>query len=88
MDTTSPILTVNRPENTTYGRKVPFNMTVSEDVLLEYIDNSVASPRWRTLCTRCDEYGDSKTKTKAFSKGNHDILIRAIDKAGNSMQKR
>lgn len=80
VDTSSPVLSVNLPLNVTYGRLVPFDLEVSEDVKLEYYDNLDANPRWRTLCTRCDEYN----KNKAFSRGNHDILIRALDDAGNS----
>ena len=88
VDTTSPILTVNMPKDTdineTYGRKVPFNMTVTEDVLLEYIDNSDVKPRWRRLTSNNDEYGSIRTKIKSFKRGLHNIQIRATDKAGNS----
>ena len=87
-DTTSPMLNITLPitlpANETYGRKVPFNITVSEDVLLEYIDNSVTSPRWRRLTSNNDEYGNTRKKTVTFKRGNHDVLIRAVDKAGNS----
>jgi len=82
VDTTSPVLTVNSPENNlTYGRKVVFNISVSEDVKIEYIDNSAS--RWKRLCSNCDEYGESRKKTKSFKRGVHDILIRATNKAGN-----
>jgi len=84
VDITSPELTVNFPEDDAYGRRVPFNITVTEDVTLEYRDESVSNPRWRRLCTRCDEYGNSRTRTKSFSRGIHEVLIRAVDKAGNS----
>ena len=86
VDTTSPDLKVNSPENKTggYGRKVPFNISVSEDVLLEYYDESNFKPRWRRLCSRCDEYGFDRIRMKSFKKGIHKVLIRAVDKAGNS----
>ncbi|MFH1585143.1 MAG: lamin tail domain-containing protein [archaeon] len=84
VDTTSPEITLNMPESKTYDRKVPFNIEVSEEVSLEYIDNSDSSPRWRKLCTRCDEYGAERKKTKTFKRGAHDLTIRAFDKAGNS----
>ncbi len=85
VDTTSPVLNVNIPEDgEVYDRRVVFNISVSEDVRLEYYDDSVARPRWRRLCTRCDEYGFDRLKRKSFKKGSHDILISAIDKAGNS----
>jgi hypothetical protein len=88
VDTTSPILTINSPKNQidgeTYDRRVPFNITISEDVLLEYIDNSVASPRWRRLTSNSDEYGNTRKKTLTFKRGIHKIQIRATDRAGNS----
>ncbi|MCX6748921.1 MAG: hypothetical protein NT076_04925 [Candidatus Pacearchaeota archaeon] len=84
VDTASPILTVNSPENKTgnlsYGRKVFLNLSVSEEVKLEYYDKQELNPRWRTLCYRCNDYEESKS----FSRGYHDILIRALDKAGNT----
>ncbi len=87
VDTTSPELKVNLPKDALYLRKVPFDITVSEEVILEYFDSNINSPKWRTLCTRCNEYGYSKEKTITFSKGSHDIIIRAVDKAGNSEEK-
>jgi len=88
VDTTSPILTVNIPgDNETYERRVPFNIQVSEDVKLEYIDDSVKRPRWKRLCSKCDEYGVEREKLKSFKRGTHDITIRAVDKAGNSDEK-
>ena len=85
VDTIPPILIVNSPiDKGTYDRKIPFNITISEDVLLEYIDNSVASPRWRRLTSDNDEYGTTRNKTLIFKKGDHNTQIRATDKAGNS----
>lgn len=88
VDATSPILNVNMPENKTgnesYGRRVPFNISVSEDIILEFLDESDFNPRWRGLCSRCNEFGVSKNKTKSFKPGIHDIFIRAVDEAGNS----
>lgn len=82
VDTTPPILKVNAPEDTTYERRVPFNITVSEDVALEYYDSSRA--RWIRLCSRCDDYGNSRRIIRSFSRGEHDISIRATDEAGQS----
>jgi len=82
VDTISPILTINSPENITYGRRVPFNITISEPVRLEYYDES--RDRWRRLCSNCDDYGFDRKKTKSFKRGTHNIQIRAKDKAGNS----
>lgn len=84
VDTKTPELKVNSPENKNYGRKVAFNITVSEKVIIEYMDNSDAKPKWARLTTNADEYGNERTKTKSFKKGTHDVLIRATDKAGNA----
>ena len=88
VDATSPILKVNMPENKTgvesYDGKVPFNLSVSEEVIIEFLDESDFNPRWRRLCSSCDEFGVSKNKTKSFKQGIHDIFIRAVDDAGNS----
>ena len=84
VDTTFPVLKLNMLENVTYEKRVPFNITTTEEVKLQYFDKSSNKPRWRTLCTRCDEYGFSKKKSKIFKKGIHKISIRALDKAGNS----
>jgi len=82
VDTVSPVLDVEFPKDgEIYGRKVPFDITVTEDVTLEYQDNL---GRWRRLCTRCDGYGNSRGRTKSFRRGHHNVLIRAVDKAGNS----
>ena len=57
VDTTSPVLTVNMPENNeSYVRRVPFNISVSEETTLEYYDQSDFSPKWRMLCNNCHEY--------------------------------
>ena len=84
VDTTSPQLVINLPQNgTLYRSKVPFNITVSEKSNIEYFDTS-SGARWTKLCTNCNEYGSEKLKTKRFTAGNHNLLIRAVDKAGNS----
>ena len=82
VDTTSPVLTVNSPvDDETYGRRVPFSIGVSEKVDLEYSDGGGS---FKTLCVDCDSYGMDRLKTKTFSKGMHDLVIKATDKAGNS----
>ena len=79
-DTTSPILTVNSPLNVTYGRNVRFDLNVTEKTRIQYLDLSLLDSRWRSLQSNNDIYN----RTKSFSRGNHNILIRAVDKAGNS----
>jgi hypothetical protein len=84
VDTTPPELDVYFPEDDFYGRKVPFNITVSEKVLIEYYNPSDRNARWRRLTSNKDEYGNTRFKTKTFKRGMHDLQIRATDKAGNS----
>jgi len=86
VDTTSPVLTVSSPigGTTAYGKRIPFNLSVSEKVTLEFMDNSDAKPKWERICSNCDSYGLDKLKTKSFSRGIHNIIIKATDKAGNS----
>lgn len=84
VDTTSPELNVYKPEEgRTYGRSVPFKISVSENVTIEYKDSWDEIPQWRRLCSNCDSYGIEKQKTKTFRKGIHNLTIKATDKAGN-----
>lgn len=84
-DTLSPHMIIFMPQNNTItSRRVKFNVTVSESVDLEYLDTLDPKPRWMRLCTNCDEYGNTKMKIKGFNLGNHAVLIRATDDAGNS----
>jgi len=84
VDTISPVLNLNLPENITYKRKVPFNINVSEKVTIEYLDDKEQNPRWRRLCNNCDEYGNEKLKLKSFKPGIHHVFARGTDDAGNS----
>jgi hypothetical protein len=86
VDTTDPVLTVNSPvNNSTYGRRVPFNLSVNEQVnTLEFIDNSDSNPHWEKICSHCDSYGSERLKTKSFKVGEHNLMIRAVDYAGNT----
>ena len=82
VDTTKPVLNVTLPEDgSEVNRSVKLDIQISEDVILEYSDNSAP---FRRLCSNCDEYGHSSTKTKTFTIGNHDLRIRATDKAGQT----
>ncbi|MAH07979.1 hypothetical protein CMI38_07060 [Candidatus Pacearchaeota archaeon] len=92
VDLVSPELVVNMPENKTglesYEGKVPFNISVSEKVKLEYYDESASRPRWRRLCVRCNEYGTDRSRLKRFKDGVHSLIVRAVDEAGNSDEER
>jgi hypothetical protein len=80
VDVTDPVVTINSPDPTTYDtRRVPMDITVTEDVKLEY---SLDGSNYRRICSRCDSYEHSKT----FSDGTHTLLIRATDEAENTGQ--
>ena len=78
VDTKTPTVTINSPNNgTTYAsRSVQLNISVSEDVELEYSDNG---GRFSRLCSNCDSYDHSYY----FSYDIHNLTIRATDNAGN-----
>ena len=77
VDTTTPMPTILSPvDGMTYPRRVRLNISVSEEVKLEYSDNG---RRYRRLCSRCDVYD----RIFKFRHGPHELLVRAIDKAGN-----
>ena len=67
------------------GRFVNFNMLIEEENLdsVDYMDNSELRPRWRTLCSRLND--GRCIARKSFSDGNHNLDIRVIDEAGNSV---
>ncbi len=87
VDVSSPELFVTSPSESIYERKVPFNISVSESVELEYREISDSS-RWKKICSRCDEYGAEKLKKKLFGEGEHEIIIRATDEAGNTAEEK
>src|SRR3989344_1783924 len=84
IDTTPPTLTINMPQNGTYDKKVPFNVSVSEEVYIEYMDTWEENPKWKKLCGSCEGYGQDNAKTKNFKKGIHNVIIKATDEAGNA----
>jgi len=80
IDTVSPVLIVNVPENTTYyERNIYFDIEVSEETDIKFIDFEDNRPRWKSLCRNCDSYD----RRKSFSRGWHNLTIMAVDDAGN-----
>ena len=65
-------------------RRVEFDVEISEKVDLEYYDSNSTRPRWISLCSNCEVYD----RSKSFSKGNHNLIIRASDKANNADEER
>jgi len=88
VDTTPPVITVNSPISTDYGKtRIIFNITITEPVKLEYEDLSDSNPKFKKLCVKCTDYGNSRQKIINFKQGRHDILITAVDSAGNADSK-
>ena len=88
VDTTSPV--ISNLQSLVIARSVSFNMTIlneNKDTfdIVEYIDNSDSNPRWRTLCSSLKN--NICFKKVSFKTGNHNIVIRAIDNAGNSVKR-
>ncbi|MFA4953375.1 MAG: thrombospondin type 3 repeat-containing protein [Candidatus Pacearchaeota archaeon] len=82
VDTTSPKIT--KFGNWTIGRYAYFNLTINElnfDAV-EYIDNSDSRPRWKILCPTLKN--NICYKKVYFKTGNHNVIIRVLDEAGNS----
>ena len=83
-DTTAPKLTVNDPgQGKNYFKKVFINITSSEPIKLEYMEKGDSQPKFKTICTNCNDYGFSKKASKNIVQGRHDWIIRATDYAGN-----
>lgn len=85
VDTTTP--KIIKFDNWTIGRYAYFNMTINEtnfDVV-QYIDPSNPRARWITMCSSLRK--DICYKKISFSTGQHNILIRILDEAGNSIEK-
>jgi len=62
------------------GKYVYFDILLSEDSTLEYMDSYDGDrARFRRLCSNCDSYD----RKKSFKAGHHDLTLRATDKAGN-----
>ena len=79
IDTIKPGLNVISPINTTYisVNNLLLNMTTTETARISYSDNG---SDFKNLCSAC-----TKLKTnKFFADGSHNLLIKAIDPAGNT----
>ncbi len=94
VDTKSPEIKNLKVEKSLIGTYIIFNMTIlNEDksslYKVEYLDNlssGTTTPTWKSLCTSLKP-GNICYK-KVYSKaGNHNIIIRARDDAGNSDSK-
>ncbi|MBS3108776.1 hypothetical protein J4409_02795 [Candidatus Woesearchaeota archaeon] len=80
IDTVAPELTVNNPiNNGLYDNSIIYNIQVSEPVTLEISDNG---GKFSRLCSNCVSY----LQKKSYTLGNHNLIIKATDPAGNADQ--
>ena len=85
VDTVSPNISINSPVNISYNNtKIPFNISSSESVRIEYYDANDPGPKWKSLCSRCSSYGFDREKIKRLKLGSHDITFKTTDEAGNT----
>ena len=64
------------------NRELVVNVTEKNLDKIEYIDWNDDRARWSRLCSRLDDDGLCYGRVR-FNDGEHDVEIRAIDKAGN-----
>jgi hypothetical protein len=78
VDTTAPTIKTNCPMPINYtSSSVRLDINITENADVEYSDNGGA---FRTLCSNCKFYN----RTRNFTHGIHQLLIRATDKTGNT----
>ena len=76
-------MTLTEPNlSLTDSRRVKVNLSISETSLLEYINNNDPSPRFRTLCRNCVEYGSLRKKYLNLREGENNLTIRATSLKG------
>ncbi len=84
IDTVPPSLTVSDPKDGTYyTRRIFFNLSSDERVTFMYKNLNSEHPKWKLLRARRDSYEGSRW----FTYGDYDLLIKAVDEAGNSDEK-
>ena len=87
VDATSPV--INNPDSIfkldSKSKTVTFNLNITELNLasVSYLDSSQRTPKWNLLCPKLTKGYCSKKLT--FVRGTHDIEVKVLDKAGNSV---
>ncbi len=85
-DSTPPELIVSSPlQNSIYQKRaVDFNLSSSEVVKMQYLDNNAPQKGYKQLCSKCTAFN----RKVSFSEGLNDVTIRATDNAQNTNEKR
>ena len=86
VDTTLPI--INNPSSfyTQKNKEITFKLNITEQNFekITYLDNYEKVPKPKLLCTRLkNNLCEAK---KFFTRGNHNLEIQILDKAGNNIQ--
>ncbi|MBU0761265.1 MAG: CehA/McbA family metallohydrolase, partial [Nanoarchaeota archaeon] len=72
-----PLCTLSSPINGSIypERRILFDVEATEKLdKIEYIDYSETRPRWKRLCSKCEEY----SLEKSFTEGEHEIAVRCV----------
>jgi hypothetical protein len=81
IDNTKPKVNIVSPgdKGTYTERRLPFTVNVEEDGNVKSLDYSLDGRAFGRLCRNCDYYDARKT----FLRGDHTLVVRATDYAGN-----
>ncbi|MEK6922548.1 MAG: lamin tail domain-containing protein [Nanoarchaeota archaeon] len=80
VDVSEPNIQINSPFEGNFSRRVLFDIEIDENVrTLEFMDVANNRPRFSGLCHNCELYN----RTKSFSRGMHELVFKATDRAGN-----
>lgn len=81
IDTQPPMLSIFSPnQGDVYTtRSVLLNFRLDERADIFYIDRTNGRGRWTKVCDNCMSYG----RSRSFSEGLNDLIIRAVDVVGN-----
>jgi hypothetical protein len=80
-ETGTIVLSLNEPNDSLYATKrIPVNLTVNDIVdSISYINYNSPNPRWTTLCTNCNNYGENRKRLINFFEGSNEVVFRAVD---------
>ena len=77
-------MTINQPFNSSYNtRRIPFNISLTRNADLMFINENDRTPRLKNLCKNCEDYGKDRKKSQTLNDGWNNITIIATDEFGN-----
>jgi len=80
-------LTLNAPLPGLYtDRRLPFNLSLTEEGEIEFINYNDRTPRWRRLCRNCDNYGEERARTRSVNEGMNNISFRGTNGITNDTE--